>query len=152
MILLRRPLVGLIYGYGVFNEESIELVAWALLWYAAGLVGHCVVEIVSRAFYALHDTRTPVTVGVAAMSLNVALSLAFYQWFAQMNLPAARRAGSGEFAGNRAGGSRAAGVDATPAGWAAGRQNSSGGGSKRGGGTGDGRRAVDVAAVVGGQA
>ena len=87
LILLRRPLVALIYGGGAFTEESIELVAWALLWYAAGLVGHCVVEIVSRAFYALHDTRTPVTVGVAAMSLNVGLSLVFYQWFARMNLP-----------------------------------------------------------------
>lgn len=87
LILLRRPLVWLIYGNGVFTQESMELVAWALLWYAAGLVGHCVVEIVSRAFYALHDTRTPVTVGVAAMSLNVALSLVFYRWFEQMNLP-----------------------------------------------------------------
>lgn len=32
------------------------------------------VEIVSRAFYALHDTKTPVFVGVAAMSLNIGLS------------------------------------------------------------------------------
>jgi putative peptidoglycan lipid II flippase len=87
LMLLRRPLVALIYGRGMFSEESIELVAWALLWYAAGLVGHCLVEIVSRAFYALHDTRTPVAVGVAAMSLNVALSLVFYQWFARMGLP-----------------------------------------------------------------
>ncbi len=87
LMLLRRPLVGLIYGDGAFTGESIDLVAWALLWYAAGLVGHCMVEIVSRAFYALHDTRTPVMVGVAAMSLNVALSLAFYQWFARMDLP-----------------------------------------------------------------
>jgi putative peptidoglycan lipid II flippase len=43
------------------------MVAWALLWYAAGLVGHALVEILSRAFYALHDTRTPVTVGVITM-------------------------------------------------------------------------------------
>jgi putative peptidoglycan lipid II flippase len=87
LILLRRPLVGLIYGGGEFSEQSTELVAWALLWFAAGLVGHCVVEIVSRAFYALHDTRTPVMIGIAAMSLNVIFSLAFYQWFAQMGLP-----------------------------------------------------------------
>ncbi len=87
LILLRRPLVALLYGYGEFSQESIDLVAWALLWYAAGLVGHCVVEIVSRAFYALHDTRTPVMVGVAAMTLNVVFSLLFYQWFSQMNLP-----------------------------------------------------------------
>ena len=55
--------------------------AWALLWYGAGLVGHCVVEIISRAFYALHDTRTPVMVGIAAMSMNLVFSLAFSALF-----------------------------------------------------------------------
>jgi putative peptidoglycan lipid II flippase len=47
------------------------------------LVGHCVVEIVSRAFYALHDTKTPVSVGVLAMSLNIGFSLLFSTFFIQ---------------------------------------------------------------------
>lgn len=84
LILLREPLVALIYQRGEFNMQSTELVAWALLWYAAGLVFHSVVEIVSRAFYALHDTRTPVFVGVAAMSLNAGFSYMFSAWFKQL--------------------------------------------------------------------
>ncbi len=79
LILLRHPLVALIYQRQAFTAHSTQLVAWALLWYAAGLVGHCVVEVVSRAFYALQDTRTPVMVGIAAMSLNLAFSL-FFSW------------------------------------------------------------------------
>jgi len=75
LILLREPLVTLIFQRGQFDASSTQLVAWALLWYAAGLVGHSVVEIVSRAFYALHDTKTPVSIGVAAMSLNISLSI-----------------------------------------------------------------------------
>lgn len=75
LILLRKPLVSLIYERGAFTTGSTLLVAWPLLWYAAGLIGHCIVEIVSRAFYALHDTRTPVTVGVIAMSMNLGFSL-----------------------------------------------------------------------------
>jgi putative peptidoglycan lipid II flippase len=82
LIVLRRPLVAFLYQRGAFNAISTELVAWALLFYAGGLVFHSVVEIVSRAFYALHDTRTPVLVGVCAMSLNVALSLALSSLFA----------------------------------------------------------------------
>lgn len=81
LILLRVPLVTLIYQRGEFDPQSTQLVAWALLWYAAGLVGHSVVEIVSRAFYALHDTKTPVMIGVGAMSLNIALSFALRSLF-----------------------------------------------------------------------
>lgn len=83
LILLRTPLVTIIYQRGAFDTESTKMVAWALLWYAAGLVGHSVVEVVSRAFYALHDTKTPVFVGVAAMSLNVGLSFLFTHLFTQ---------------------------------------------------------------------
>ncbi len=84
LILLRRPLVALLFQRGAFDAHSTDLVAWALLWYAAGLVGHSVVEIVARAFYALHDTKTPVLVGAAAMTLNVGFSLAFAAGFTRM--------------------------------------------------------------------
>jgi len=84
LILLRVPLVAALYQRGQFTARSTELVAWALLWYAAGLVGHALVEILSRAFYALHDTRTPVTVGVIAMGLNIGFSLLFSSWFEGM--------------------------------------------------------------------
>ncbi len=76
LVLLRFPLIQTLYQNGeAFTSESTRLVAWALLWYGIGLVGHSVVEIISRAFYALHDTRTPVMVGVIAMSLNILLSI-----------------------------------------------------------------------------
>ena len=84
LILLRRPIVALLFQYGKFDARSTELVAWALLWYAAGLVGHSLVEILSRAFYALHDTRTPVLVGVVAMSLNLIFSVGFTYLFSQI--------------------------------------------------------------------
>ncbi len=86
LILLRTPLVSILYQGGAFTPHSTELVAWALLWYAAGLVGHALVEILSRAFYALHDTRTPVIVGVVAMGLNIGFSLLFSNLFARLGL------------------------------------------------------------------
>jgi putative peptidoglycan lipid II flippase len=85
LILLRGPIVALLFQRGEFGAADTQLVAWALLWYAAGLVGHSVVEIASRAFYALHDTRTPVLVGTAAMALNVGLSLTLPAAFAARN-------------------------------------------------------------------
>lgn len=84
LIVLRQPIISLLYQRGEFTARSTELVAWALLWYAVGLVGHSLVEILSRAFYALHDTKTPVLVGVVAMSLNVIFSLVFAPAFARL--------------------------------------------------------------------
>jgi putative peptidoglycan lipid II flippase len=81
LILLRQPVIAFIFQRGEFDAHSTDLVAWALLWYSAGLVAHSVVEIVARAFYALHDTKTPVFVGAAAMSLNLAFSFLFAAWF-----------------------------------------------------------------------
>jgi putative peptidoglycan lipid II flippase len=83
LILIREPLVGILER-GSFTHDSTIMVAWVLLWYAAGLVGHSVIEVVYRAFYALQNTRTPVLVGATAMGLNVALSFLFREIFASL--------------------------------------------------------------------
>ncbi|HET7011850.1 MAG TPA: murein biosynthesis integral membrane protein MurJ [Anaerolineales bacterium] len=87
LIVLRRPIVAMLFEGGAFDAVSTSLVAWALLWYAAGLVGHSLLEVVVRAFYAMKDTRTPVAVGVAAMSLNIVFSLVFAQVFLAQGWP-----------------------------------------------------------------
>ena len=81
MIILRVPIVQVLYEGGEFSSTATQMVAWALLWYSLGLIGHSLVEVLSRAFYAVHDTRTPVLVGVGAMSLNILLSIVFSRWF-----------------------------------------------------------------------
>ena len=75
LVVLGRPLVGLLFERGAFETNSTDAVTWALAFYALGLIGHAGLEIVARAFYALHDTLTPVWVGGVAMALNVVLSL-----------------------------------------------------------------------------
>ncbi len=81
LILLRKPLISLLYQRGEFDNRAVEIVAWALLWYAAGMVGHSIMEILTRAFYAQHDTKTPVIIGTVAMGLNIVFSLAFIKVF-----------------------------------------------------------------------
>jgi putative peptidoglycan lipid II flippase len=83
LILLREPLISFLYQRGQFDERDVQLTAWALLWYAAGLVGHCIMEVLTRAFYAQQDTRTPVVIGIIVMGLNVLFSILFARFFAQ---------------------------------------------------------------------
>ncbi len=88
MIAVGQPLVSLLFERGAFGAGSTEAVAWALAFFALGLVGHAGLEIVARAFYALHDTFTPVWVGGLTMVLNVLLSLALPSLYASANLQA----------------------------------------------------------------
>lgn len=83
LIMLREPLISFLYQRGAFDAHDVELAAWALLWYAAGLVGHSVMEVLTRAFYAQHDTKTPVIIGTIAMTLNVIFSFTFARLFSQ---------------------------------------------------------------------
>ena len=84
LILLARPIVSMLYQHGEFNSVTAQMTAWALLWYAAGLLGHSVMEVLTRAFYAQHDTKTPVIIGTVAMGLNVLFSFAFSRLFIQI--------------------------------------------------------------------
>ena len=81
---LRAPVVSMLFQGRNFTAESTALVAWALAWFTLGLASHSVVEIVSRAYYALRDTWTPVVVGTAAMLLNIALSFALAPLFTRL--------------------------------------------------------------------
>jgi len=84
LIILREPLISFLYQRGEFDAHDVQLVTWALLWYAAGLVGHSIMEVLTRAFYAQQDTRTPVIIGTIAMGLNVVFSILFSRYFASI--------------------------------------------------------------------
>lgn len=75
LFLLRTPVIQVFLQRGQFTADSTAMTAYALAFFAFGLVAHSLLEVVTRAFYALHDTWTPVKIGIGAMALNVVLSL-----------------------------------------------------------------------------
>lgn len=89
LIILATPSVRVLLERGAFDTESTELVVAALAIYAAGIAAHSGIEILSRGFYALADTRTPVAIAVAAMVLNLALSAALVAPFGLRGLAGA---------------------------------------------------------------
>jgi putative peptidoglycan lipid II flippase len=75
LILLREPLVSVLLERGEFTSASSDITSSALLFYSIGLFAHASVEILSRGFYALRDTRTPVALALLAMVVNIGFSL-----------------------------------------------------------------------------
>ena len=74
LLLLAEPGVRVLLERGAFDAGSTRLVTQALQVFAIGVLAHSGVEILSRGFYALADTRTPVTIAVISMALNIALA------------------------------------------------------------------------------
>jgi putative peptidoglycan lipid II flippase len=75
MVVLRRPIVNLLFQYGEFGADARELVQAAFLFYAVGLAGHALVQILARAYYASRDTTTPVALTLISIGVNVILSV-----------------------------------------------------------------------------
>lgn len=80
LIVLGQPMVALLFERGEWTSQATQATAWVLAFFALGMVGHAFLEILSRAFYALGDTRTPVAVGVLALAANIVLSIVFIQF------------------------------------------------------------------------
>lgn len=80
LMILSRPIVSLAFERGAFSAGDTDLTAWALLFYAPGLLALAGLEVVSRAFYALADTRTPVLAGALQLAAMAGLALAFSHW------------------------------------------------------------------------
>jgi putative peptidoglycan lipid II flippase len=76
LMVLAHPVVEMIYRFGHFGADSVELVAPALFFYSPGIIGYSIVKIASPSFYALRDARTPVIISVIAIVTNLALNLA----------------------------------------------------------------------------
>ena len=73
IIVLREPIVRLLFERGAFTETSTAATAYAVQFYAISLAAQASTEIMARAFYAMADTRTPVLVAGAAIAANLAL-------------------------------------------------------------------------------
>jgi putative peptidoglycan lipid II flippase len=77
LITLGQPLIGAVYQSGHFNAYDTSQSALALSCYSLGLVAFTSARILSPAFYALSDARTPMIVSVCSIAINAALPLLF---------------------------------------------------------------------------
>ena len=73
LIVLRQPILNLLFQRGAFSALSTEMTAQALLYYALGLVAFAGVRIIVPVFYSLQDTRTPVKVAFLSLLANAGL-------------------------------------------------------------------------------
>lgn len=91
LIVLGLPIIQVLLEHGRFSLNMAESTAVPLAFFAVGLVGLAAVEILTRSFYALRDSTTPVIISVGQFVFKIALSLLLIDaavWGAQWGMGA----------------------------------------------------------------
>jgi putative peptidoglycan lipid II flippase len=81
LAIFSTPIVRLVFERGEFGPAATALVASCLSAYAVGLVPMAVYYVVTRAYYALHDMRTPVALGAGMVVLYAIVAFTFMRWW-----------------------------------------------------------------------
>ena len=81
LILLRQPIVQVLFQHGQFVAESTALTARALFYYSLGLPAFAAIKLITTMYYSTHDTMTPARIGAWSLALNLALNLIFLFFF-----------------------------------------------------------------------
>jgi len=74
-MIFSEPVVRLVFARGAFDEKAISLTSSALFFYSIGMIGIGLRDILSRAFYSLQDTKTPVINAAISMFMNIVLNI-----------------------------------------------------------------------------
>ncbi len=84
LVILGEPIIRLLYSHGgAFKESDVPMTAWALAGYSIGLTGYAAIKILSPAFYALNDAKTPMIIAVCSIVVNALASYFFRNWLSQ---------------------------------------------------------------------
>jgi len=70
-----ESIVTILFGRGAFDTQAIVLTSSALFFYSIGMIGFGLREVLSRAFYSMQDTKTPMINASIGMALNIILNI-----------------------------------------------------------------------------
>ena len=73
-----EEIVSALFGYGSFDEESVNNSAKALYFFAIGLPAFALIKVFSSFFFANHDTKTPFYISLVSVVINIAISLYYF--------------------------------------------------------------------------
>ena len=86
MILVARPAARLLFQHGQIGGHDAGLIARTAMVYGGAIWAFSLLQIVNRAFYALHDMTTPLVMSVVNVGLNLAVELPLLWWLGETGM------------------------------------------------------------------
>lgn len=81
LIVLRVPIIRLVYGTDIFSWEATLQTGYVLTAFALGIFFQTASSILARGFYAMHNTKTPVLVSILSISIIILFDYLFVKVF-----------------------------------------------------------------------
>jgi len=75
LIIFKTEVVGFLFKRGLFDANSVNITSLPLAFYCIGLLGYGGASVITRAFYAVKDTSTPVKIGILSIAVNFLLDI-----------------------------------------------------------------------------
>lgn len=72
LVMLRQPIVSLLFQQGAFDEHSTAMTTYAVLFHSMGIYFIAMSRSLNQAFFAMKDLKTPMLVSALAMVVNIA--------------------------------------------------------------------------------
>lgn len=93
-IILSRDIIGVIYEHGLFSPDKTVITAGALSCYSLGMIGLAYNEIMSKAFFSMQNSKTPMISALISMAANIILAYLLYRYIGVYGLALATAGGS----------------------------------------------------------
>lgn len=77
LILLSGPMLVTLFHSEAFNEQDVLMSSYSLIAYAFALIPFIAIKVLAPGYYARQNTKTPVKIGIIAMTTNMVLNLIF---------------------------------------------------------------------------
>ena len=89
LIIGSEQIISALFGYGSFNENSVNNSSKALYYFAFGLPAFALIKVFSSFFFANHDTKTPFYISLISVILNIFISVYYFSEFGFIIIPIA---------------------------------------------------------------
>ncbi|MDI6716261.1 MAG: murein biosynthesis integral membrane protein MurJ [Actinomycetota bacterium] len=77
LLVLSHPIISLALQYGKFGPEAVNITAQTLRFFALGLLSYSLYNMLTRVYYSLQDTKTPMKISMLCVPVQVALNFSF---------------------------------------------------------------------------
>jgi putative peptidoglycan lipid II flippase len=86
LALMAEPLTAMLFHYGKFTANDVQMTRLAVLGYSVGLLGLIAIKVLAPAFFARQDVRTPLKIGIAVLIVTQLMNLLFVPIFKHAGL------------------------------------------------------------------